>query len=65
MLLSKDDREKFIRYLSESIESDKMMVEQMKKMDMPNAVYNMMETRVIAYTIVLKNLETIEEQIIR
>ena len=65
MVLSNEERSKFSKYLDESIVSDSMLINQMKAMDLPDAMYKMMDARIRAFTLVRDYLDSVEEQVIK
>lgn len=65
MLLDKEDRQKFIIYLQQSISSDKALISQMGTMQsIPDSMLVRRRQKVAAYMIVLTDLLDAEEQTI-
>ena len=64
MLLTEKERSRFAHYLLCCVDSDKKILEQMKKMQLPQALYTMNEARIRAFSLVIKELTEVESQTI-
>lgn len=60
MLLTNKERQRFISYLKQNIESSHLIVEQMKKLPGPAFMVSQEETRIAAWMVILVDLETTE-----
>lgn len=64
MLLTQQERDKFTHYLLCCVDSDKKILGQMKKMELPKELYRMNEARIAAFSLVIQNLTDVESQTI-
>lgn len=64
MLLTQQERDKFAHYLLCCVDNDKKILEQMKKMQLPQQLYRMNEARIAAFSLVIQDLIDVESQTI-
>lgn len=64
VILTNEERQKFIKYLQDCASSDKSIVEQMKAIKVPAALHRMHEARIVAYNLVIDDLSRIETEVI-
>jgi len=60
MLLTQQERDKFVHYLLCCVDSDKKILEQMKEIQLPQQLYTMNEARITAFSFVIKELIDVE-----
>jgi hypothetical protein len=65
IVLTQQERERFVLYLLQSAESDELMAEQATKLGPPCApVAKMLRTRAMAAKIIAKDLQSVESMVI-
>lgn len=60
MILTNEERQKFILYLRQNIEDGRLIIEQMKKLPMGDSLTKPEKIRISAWLVVVADLESIE-----